>query len=283
MRRGFCTAAMTVLLLGGCSKAPEGTTVAKEALPPGGAAAASAIKVSVPQIAYTFGYSYRVPSGEIAALQDRHIALCDRLGPAGCRVIGMQRESDDTASASGSLTLAVSAPAARAFGRALTAAAARSGGSEADSSIAAEDLSKQIVDTEARLRARQALADRLMELLRTRTGPVADLVAAERSVAAVQEEIDAARSWLAEARGRVAMSTVEVRYVAGDGGVFGPLRPTLATMGSFFGQSLALLLQLAVVVVPWAVLAGAIAYGVRRLRRRRRISDDARITPPPPA
>lgn len=269
---------MLAALLGGCGKAPEGTSaksfdVAEEPpAAPAAAGGATAIKVSAPQIAYTYRYGYRLPAAAIAVVQERHIALCDRLSPAGCRVLDMQRAVDEGASTSASLKLVVRADFARRFGRALADATAQAGGTQADSSIAAEDLSKQMVDTEARLRARQALADRLMELLRTRNGPVADLVAAERSVADVQEEIDAARSWLAEARGRVAMSTVELTYDAGGlgGGFTEPLRASFRTMAGFFGQSLALLIQLIAVLVPWAALGGAVAFGVHRLRRRRR-------------
>lgn len=274
------TAPALLLLAEACSQAPKGGTVTTmdvtEEAPAAPVAAAtgasSPVKVSVPQIAYVYRHAYRVPEGAIGTVQDRHIALCDRLGPLACRVIEMQRQTSDGELAGGSLKLVVRAPLARTFGRALATAAARSGGSEADSSIAAEDLSKQMVDTEARLRAKQALADRLMELLRTRTGPVADLVAAERSVADVQEEIDAARSWLIEARGRVAMSTFELSYEAGVGNGFtAPLRELFGTMAGFFGQSLALLIQLVAVLLPWLVLGGAIGAGIRWFRRRKRI------------
>ncbi|MET0374163.1 MAG: DUF4349 domain-containing protein [Rhizorhabdus sp.] len=276
------SAMIAVALLGACGKAPDGTAtrttdVAEEApaaAPASGAAAA--IKVAAPQIAYVYRFGYRLPEASVATVQDRHIALCDRLG-TGCRLLDMQRAADEGGSGTASLKLMVRADLARQFGRALAAAASQAGGVEADSSIAAEDLSKQMVDTEARLRAKQALADRLMELLRTRNGPVADLVAAERSVADVQEEIDAARSWLAEARGRVAMSTVELTYASNGagGGFIAPLRSSFRTMSGFLGQSLALLIQLVAVLLPWLIVGGAIAFAVRWFRRRRRSPDAA--------
>ncbi|MET0269572.1 MAG: DUF4349 domain-containing protein [Sphingomonas sp.] len=278
--RGWFAAVAAAALVGGCSQspggdgAPEGGTVDAAEETPAGARPNATIAVSIPQIAYIYRYAFDVPGDSIAAVQDRHIALCDRLGPNGCRVIEMQRASGDAADASGSLKLTVRADLARAFGRALAEAAARAGGTQAESSIAAEDLSRQIVDTEARLRSRQALADRLMDLLRTRNGPVADLVAAERAVAEVQEEIDAARSWLAEARGRVATSTFELRYAGGGsaGGFVAPLRGSIATMAGFLGQSMALLMQLAAVLLPWLLVGGAIGYAARRWRGRRAVA-----------
>ena len=95
---------------------------------------------------------------KVAVAQDRHIALCDRLGGARCRVLEMRRSAADDGYAGGSLKLVVDARLARRFGQALAAAVGQGGGRLAESSIEAEDLSKQIVDTEARQRARQALA-----------------------------------------------------------------------------------------------------------------------------
>jgi len=246
--------------------APAATT------PPRDGASPAAIKIVLPQIAYTYRYEFRLSAAAVATVQQRHLALCDRLGPARCHVISMDRTTigPDGAISGGSLKLAVEAGLARAFGERLAATAAQAGGTQGASSIAAEDLSKQIVDTEARLRAKQALAERLMEVLRTRNGPVADLVAAERAVADVEEEIDAARSWLAEARGRVAMSTFELGYVSdGQAGLFRPLRESLSSMGGLFTGSLGVLAIALAVVLPWAVLGGLVYLGVRMLRRRR--------------
>jgi hypothetical protein len=260
----------------GCSKrAPSGGAekqsfdVAEEA-PAAKAGGGDAIKVSMPQIAYIYRYAFELPADQVPAVIQKHIAACDRMGPARCRTLDMQSGTSDGKATGGTLKLIVAAGEARAFGALLGQAVAAGGGKQSESSIEAEDLSKQIVDTEARLRSKQALAERLMALLRTRSGPVSDLVEAERSVAAVQEEIDAAQSWLAEARGRVAMSTFEISYQADDaaGGFIAPFKTSLQGMGSFFGQSVSLLITLIAVLLPWLVVGGGIAFGARWLRRR---------------
>ena len=61
-------------------------------------------------------------------------------------------------------------------------AADQAGAESFKADIRGEDLSKSIVDTEAGVRSRMALRDRLMEVLETRRGTVAQLVEAERSV-----------------------------------------------------------------------------------------------------
>lgn len=285
MRRWTAAIVSLALLAGGCSKSIEGdnaaptaaevkhepasTNAAKE-----DRAAGETIKVSVPQIAYAYRYLFKMPGDAIAAMQDRHLQMCDELGPARCQVLGMQRAVGDSSSAEGSVTLMVEARAARGFGSALSRAVLQSGGEQSDSSIEAEDLSKQMVDTEARLRAKQALADRLMTLLKTRSGPVADLVAAEKAVADVQEEIDAAQSWLADARGRVAMSRLELGYQERSGGFLAPLRHSASGLAAFFGQSLGMLLTLFATLLPWAAAGGLIYWVVRYIRRRFRSAEE---------
>ena len=51
----------------------------------------SAIAITVPRIAYTYGYKFRLDADRIAAVQERHLGLCRRLGPALCRITAMQR------------------------------------------------------------------------------------------------------------------------------------------------------------------------------------------------
>lgn len=279
MRIGRTTGLALVagLAVAGCSaSAPEGggAREAHDITEPAPAAKEGdqdAIKVAMPRIAYVYNFSFELPPEAIAPVIQRHISACDRLGPARCRILDMRSDARNGKATGGSLKLVVEAGRARAFGASLGAAATAEGGRQSSSGIEAEDLSKQIVDTEARLRAKQALADRLMSLLKNRNGPVAELVAAERSVAAVQEEIDAAQSWLAEARGRVAMSTFELTYQADRAtgeGFWEPLRESLRDIGVFFGRSLAMLIMLAATLLPWLVFGGGIFFAVRWLRRR---------------
>lgn len=265
-------------MAGGCSKSIDGdgaspatTEVHQEPAAPDEGAA---IKVSLPQIAYTYRYLFTLPGAAIATTQERHLRMCDQLGPTRCHVLAMQRAVGDS-TAQGAMTLMVDARVARSFGADLASAVEKSGGEQSDSSIEAEDLSKQIVDTEARLRAKQALADRLMALLRTRNGPVADLVAAEKAVADVQEEIDAAQSWLADARGRVAMSRLELGYQEAAGGFTAPLRKSVSGFADFFGSSLAMLLTFFATLLPWLLAGGLLFWAIRHVRRRFRAVEDS--------
>ena len=170
----------------------------------------------------------------------------------------------------GSLQLAVAASAAREFSKELETSSGTVDAELVSSSIDGEDLSKQIVDTEARLRARTVLRDRLMEVLRNRRGTVAELVEAERGVADVNQEIDQANSWLSEMRGRVSFSQMAITYEAGSpaasnepGGFSDPIRSAWGALGSILGSIIAFLMLAFTVIVPVSLVAFALLRGWR--------------------
>ncbi len=229
------------------------------------------IPAAAPKIAYVYSYGFRVNREEIAPLQQRHADMCADLGPLVCQVRSLQQNGAEDDYGYGQLELSVAADRARAFGRELVAAAQSEGGDQISSSIEGEDLSKQIVDTEARLRSREVLRDRLMEVLRTRKGSVQELVEAERGVAQVNEEIDQARSWLQEMRGRVAYSRMTVTYqseTAGPGGFFEPIRKAVGSIGPVAGNVIGGLILLLTVLLPIGLVGFGIWALVRWWKRR---------------
>lgn len=217
-----------------------------------------------------------MPSDAIKPLQERHADMCEAKGQRVCRIISMNQTDSDDDYGYGSLRLAVAASEARAFSKALEASSGESDGELTSSSITGDDLSKQLVDTEAILRARTLLRDRLMEILRTRQGTVAELVEAERGVAQVNQEIDQARSWLTEMRGRVAFSQMEISYNSGSrnsGGFTDPIRDAWNSLGGILGYTIAFLMMAATVVIPIGLL---VWLGVRLTKWSRRRSEGGR-------
>jgi hypothetical protein len=232
------------------------------------------IPVSLPQLAYIYDYRWQMPAAEIGALQRRHASLCEQQGPAICQIIGMTKSGEDDDEVTGELQMAVASRQARAFGALLEDEAEDAGAQQIAAEVASEELSKQLVDTEARLRARTQLRDRLQEVLRTRKGSVEELVEAERSVAAVNEEIDQARSWLKEMGGRVAYSRVNVHYETGTpvtSDFLGPVTAALGSLGSIFGYLAAFLILVGAVALP----VGAVVWFARRLNRLGKPQDGA--------
>ncbi|MCR2834993.1 DUF4349 domain-containing protein [Parerythrobacter lacustris] len=249
--------------------APAEDAVAREEVadPVGPQIPKADIPLSLPKIAYVYNYGFSLPGENIAKLQQEHADLCEQQGPYSCRIIGMDHSGEGGDYASGTLQLAVASDKARAFGNLLGSEAEMLEAEQTTHSISGEDLSKQIVDTEARVEARTVLRDRLLEVLRTRKGTVAELVEAERSVAQVNEEIDQARAWVSEMKTRVAFTRLDISYesstpVASD--FLAPIKGALGSLGSVLGVVIAALILLAAVLMP---IAGVV-FGGRAINRR---------------
>lgn len=227
------------------------------------------IPVSNLQIAYSYEYGYRVSATKIPEVQKQHSAYCEKLGSDICRVINLRRSGDEANYAYAMLHLEVAASKAKSFGTSLADIVEKAGGYESSTSIEGEDLSKQIVDTEARLRSRELLSQRLTELLRTRSGSVEELVKAERAVTEVNEEIDKARSWLKEMKGRIAFSKVIVNYESnspGAGSFSAPIRSAWNNMSSMLGSSIGALITILTVTLPWIFVVALMIYLRRRFK-----------------
>jgi len=231
------------------------------------ASAAEEIPVSLPHLAYAYDFLFSLPSEDLRRLQRQHATLCEQQGPASCQIAGMTTQGQIEDEMSGELQLLVATSHARAFGALLEDEAESMGAEQRTANIATEEVSKQLVDTEARLASRIELRDRLREVLRTRRGTVEELIEAERGVAGVNEEIDQARAWLAETEGRVAFSQMTVRYesaVPVGGDLLGPVKAAFGSVGSILGWMLAAMIICGAVVLP---ILG-VMFGVKRLARK---------------
>jgi hypothetical protein len=245
------------------------------------------IRETAPRIAYSYGYRFRVPAAALAGVQERHLQLCLELGELRCRVVSMRRSETRRAppapdhgyggapaeQPSAALELQVATPIAHQFGRSLGAAAGAAGGETVDRQIEAEDLSRQMVDSEARIRTRETLIRRLSALLETRSGNIQQAVEAERAINEAQEELDAARTWLAEMRGRVTMSRIAIAYEnAGAAATAGtdssPFASSLRQIAALTSHSFAALLVVFGVLLPWGAIILLIVLAARWHRRR---------------
>ena len=97
------------------------------------------IPTSMPKLAYSYGYSYELPSTDMSGLMRKHADVCEQQGPSSCRIIGMDLDgSAEDNSMRGTLQLAVAAPHARAVGALLEDEAESAGAEQMSANIAAE-------------------------------------------------------------------------------------------------------------------------------------------------
>src|SRR5262249_8913389 len=137
---------------------------------------------------------------------------CQQAGPRLCQLIGSSRSGDPETYVSGMVQMRGEPGWLRHFMGGLERQADEAGGRIISQSTSTEDLTRSIVDTEAQLRAKKTLRDRLQQLLASRPGRLSDLLEAERALAQVQGEIDAIESGLTVMRTRVAMSELTLSY-----------------------------------------------------------------------
>ncbi len=247
----------------------EALMVKEEAAPEQADAAA-------PQIAYRYSRRYRTSADGIPALQARHVALCEQAGKGTCHVLS-QRIAEAATRQDSELTLSVTASKARALLIGLDKAVEGNGGDVVASGTEAEDLGTRIVDVEARLRAKQALVDRLLVIIRTRTGSIKDVVAAEQAFAEAQGDLEAAQAELSLMRRQVARSTVTLNYAAPAGARSSfneTLRPAFDEAGTLLGESLASLVRFLIVSLPWLVVIGLPLSWLWRRRQTRKAASD---------
>jgi len=138
----------------------------------------------------------------------------------------------------------------------------------------AQDVGEEFVDVTARVANARRLEERLVTLLATRTGKLDDVLAVERELARVREEVERYDGRLRFLRSKVAVSTLTVT-VAERGPVVG--QPGSNVLVEAFKQAwrnfvtvIAGGIELLGGLLPLLVLVVLVGYGWRRWRRWRR-------------
>lgn len=224
------------------------------------------------QIAYAYSVSYAFDRRTIAAVQGQQLALCHKLGTQRCMVVRstLSTPGPDDHIVNDEAVLLIDARQAEAMTRRFDSIAEAGGARRASREVGAEDVTKQMIDAEASVRAKQALSQRLLAIIRSGNGKVGELVEAERAYAATNEELEAARATRAALAQRVAMSRLTISYVFNDTpGGSSPVAASIATAGATLSTSVAALVTFLVAAFPWAIVAGLLLFGLRLLARRR--------------
>lgn len=240
------------------------------------------------QIAYSYTVSYVFDRPTVPQVQGEQLALCRGLGNARCMVVrstlhapgigggtnaGVAADvaADVAAGAADDVAmLLVDARLVTGFNQRLDALARAGGAHLSERQSTAEDVTRQVIDANAKVRAKQALADRLLTIIRSAKGNVGELVQAERAYATTQEELDAARQEQASLAQRVAMSPVTINYRYDDPSASrGVIANSLRSAGDTLANSLAAMIDVLVAALPWLVLGGGVWLLMRRIARKR--------------
>jgi hypothetical protein len=238
-------------------------------------------------LAYSYQVGLELPAARVNAVMESHVQACQAAGPRLCQLVGSNVSGDPDSYISGYVAIRGEPTWLRGFMNGLEAQADEAGGRLKSRTVQSEDLTRQIVDTEARLRAQTALRDRLQELLRSRPGRLADLLEVERELARVQGEIDAVQSALAVMRTRVSMSELNLSYESRPQAVgsdtFQPLRDAFANFLGIVVGGFAAIIVIIAGLIPFAVVIVPIVWLLLRWRKARGGRFWRRNEPPPAA
>lgn len=183
--------------------------VSSPAPPPGSGADVANAGV---MLAYSYSMSIEAPKGAIAPLAEAHEKACLDAGPSVCQVMGSSVNAYGEDQVSAYLNLRAEPKWLEGFRDTISGDALKFDGEVTANTVSAEDLTQYIIDTSARLEAKQTLRERIKTLLETREGSLNDILAAERALAEVQGEIDSMTASLGAAKARVSMSALSISY-----------------------------------------------------------------------
>jgi archaellum component FlaF (FlaF/FlaG flagellin family) len=152
--------------------------------------------------------------------------------------------------------------------------------------IKADDISEQYYDLQARLDNARKFEARLLEMLKTQTGRLQDVVLVEEKLNQVRENIEELEGKLRYYDNLVALATitisirVEDRYVPPALPTFGnraarTWHSSVDALKSFLAESMLIIIAIAPWMVPFSVLAATIWFLVRRLRNLHRRRESA--------
>jgi hypothetical protein len=138
--------------------------------------------------------------------------------------------------------------------------------------IKTDDVTKQFVDLESRLRTKNEILERYKEILRKKAGTIEELLSAERQIGELQEEIEATVSKLNYLKDQVSYSTINLEYYEeSDGQMASSDDSTLRKFGDAFLSGFNGMLGVLVGLThlwPLLLFIGSLAYYMYRRKRR---------------
>jgi hypothetical protein len=277
--RGGATDSSEIMVTGAAA-APAPEAAPAPPPPPPGQPAQPGTPPGAVFLAYAYAYGLEVPFDQVTPVMKRHEKQCSDAGPARCQVLGSSTNSYGEYDNRGQLQLRGEPTWLKTFRDSLSSDVQRAGGKVTSTNVTTEDLTRALVDTEARLRAARTLRDRLQALLASRPGRLSDLLDVERELARVQGDIDSTESNLAVMRTRVSMSTLTMDYTSAGAPVtdrtLEPIRQALVRFIGIVAEGIGAMIQIVAYLLPWVLLLWLAVLLLRLWARRRKAARAAK-------
>lgn len=232
--------------------------------PSGGAGGEPAPEAAEQFIAYSHSLGLRLPVDAVEPVMTSHVEACRAAGPSVCIITNTSFNNQSDEYSSGSISLRAKPDWIATFLAGIDEDAEEAKGEVSYRNTYAEDLTRAIIDTGARLEAQRTLQGRLQTLLETRDGDLNELLAVERELARVTGEIESTDAYLKTLRLRVSMSQLSVNYETKYSPVssqrFNPLGEALGDFFYNLSSGLAGVITAFAVGLPWLFLIGVMLF-----------------------
>lgn len=238
---------------------------------------------TAPMMAYTYGWNFAVPTGEMSKLLAAHKKLCEDAGPAKCYVTNSNLGQIGKEGANGYLSMRATEVWVRDFEKGVDNGLKPFGASIESNNRSAEELTAQIVDNEARLKSMVAYRDSLQAMLDSKPGKLGDLLEIQQTLAQAQGDIDSRQSVLAALKLRVSMSVLnfsyQPEYAAASESIWRPLGDAFGDFVPSFARTLADIVRFIAAILPVLIFGGLAVFGLVVLFRWRGKRGKSPLTP----
>jgi len=198
-----------------------------------------------------------MPANSIKSTVDKHMGICRNIGTAKCQITGSNTTSYSKDNIRATLSLRAEPDWLIGFVSQMKSDVAEINGKIDNENISVEDLTRSILDTDARLKSKRSLRRRLENLLETRDAKLPDLLSLERELARVQGEIESATANLKALRARVSMSIVTINYSSKHKAVshssISPIKSALKDFVSVISNGVAGVIYVFAYMLPWFI------------------------------
>jgi len=208
-------------------------------------------------LAYRYGFGLVMPAAAVKPTSDKHIQICRDAGPSKCQVTGSNTNNFSDENIQANLSFRAEPDWLQSFITGMKADIDDIDGRIQTENTSVEDLTRAILDTDARLKAQKTLRSRLENLLETRDAKLPDLLSLERELARVQSDIESATANLKALRARVSMSVVNLSYtserVAVSRSSLSPIGAALKDFVGIVSRGLAGVIRFVAALLPWMI------------------------------
>lgn len=234
-------------------------------------------------LAYRYAYGLRAPAEAVRPLVQQHQQACEAAGPSLCQIVNSNVTEAGSDRVSARLVIRAEPGWLATFRESLEADAENAGGEVTSSSQSAEDLTRPILDTQARLDAQIQLRERLTGLLDRQGANIEELIRVERELARVNGDIESATAQLRAMRARVSMSIADLNYQSEirpiSQSTVNPVGEAIRDFAGIVLGGLAVMIRLIAGILPWLILIIPAVWLLARWRRsvnRRKAAEKAK-------